>query len=347
VTPLAELQLAGALRETVEHDVLVPDHAAGTFRFRHALFAEAVYGTLLPGEREVLHERLARALTEGSGGAAEAAQHWAAAGRPVEALEASLRAAREAEAVSGLTEALRHVERVLELWDQVPTAERLSGVALPSVLAWAAELADRSVPQEHELDTRLLVGILGPDEALDARAVAARLGAGPDEAAATLATLEGEGLVERDDDGRFRAAPLAVSEARRLYPTVVVLESLAVRQMPPLEGAALDALRDANQRLRAAAGDPAAAIAADDDFHRVLTAGCGNAHLLAALDPVRRALLRYERIYMREPERIERSVAQHEGIVEALARGEHAEAAQRVRENLSGGLPDLREALEK
>ena len=347
VTPLAELQLAGALREAVDHDVLVPDHASGTFRFRHALFAEAVYGTLLPGEREVLHERLARALTEGPGGAAEAAQHWAAAGRPVEALEASLRAAREAEAVSGLTEALRHVERVLELWDQVPTAERLSGVALPSVLQWAAELADRSVPQEHELDTRLLVGILGPGEALDAPAVAARLGVGPEEAGATLATLESEGLVERDDEGRFRAAPLAVSEARRLYPTVVVLESLAVRQMPPLDGAALDALRDANERLRAAAGDPAAAIAADDDFHRVLTAGCGNAHLLAALDPVRRALLRYERVYMRAPERIERSVAQHEGIVEALARRDHAGAAQRVRENLSGGLPDLREALER
>jgi DNA-binding GntR family transcriptional regulator len=49
---------------------------------------------------------------------------------------------------------------------------------------------------------------------------------------------------------------------------------------------------------------------------------------------------------MREPKRIERSVAQHEAIVEALARADHAEAAMRVRENLSGGLPDLREALE-
>jgi DNA-binding GntR family transcriptional regulator len=348
VTPLGELELAGALRDAVEHDVLVADQESSTFRFRHALFAEAVYGTLLPGEREVVHERLARTLTEAPGGAAaaEAAQHWAAAGRPVEALGASLRAAREAEAVSGLTEALRHVERVLELWDQVPTAEQLSGVALPSVLAWAAELAGQSVPPEHELDARVLVGILGPGEARDLASVAARLGVAVEAAAATLATLEDEGLVERDADGAFRTAPLAVAEARRLYPTVVVLESLAVRQMPPLDGAALDALRSANERLRAAVGDPSAAITADDDFHRTLTAGCGNEHLLAALDPVRRALLRYERVYMREPVRIERSVAQHEGIIEALERGDHAEAAQRVRENLSGGLPDLREALE-
>ena len=162
-----------------------------------------------------------------------------------------------------------------------------------------------------------------------------------------LGDLEGEGLVVRRADGAFLAAPLAVAEARRLYPSVVVLESLAVRTMPPLDAEARAALRAANERLRAAAGDPAAAIAADDDFHRTLTAGCGNEHLLAALGPVRRALLRYERVYMREPARVARSVAQHASIVEALERGDHAEAAQRVRENLARGLPDLTEALER
>ena len=49
---------------------------------------------------------------------------------------------------------------------------------------------------------------------------------------------------------------------------------------------------------------------------------------------------------MLDPARIERSVAQHDLIVKALERGDHAAAAQRVRENLAGGLPDLREALE-
>ncbi|HET9737345.1 MAG TPA: BTAD domain-containing putative transcriptional regulator [Solirubrobacteraceae bacterium] len=295
VVPLGELELAGALREAVEHDVLVPDQLGGTFRFRHALFAEAVYGTLLPGEREVLHERLARALTEEpllatSGAAAgEAAHHWVAAGRPAEALEASLRAAREAERVAGLTEALRHVERVLELWAQVPAAEELSGVALPSVLAWAAELG-------------------------------------------------------REDGGS--PGSLAIAEARRLYPTAVVLESLAVQQTRAFDEAALDALRAANERLRAAAGDPEAASTADDDFHRALTAPSGNAHLLAALEPIKQALLRYEQVYMREPERVERSVAQHAEIIEALERGDHAGAAQLLRQNLGRGLPDLRAELE-
>jgi DNA-binding SARP family transcriptional activator/DNA-binding GntR family transcriptional regulator len=353
VLPMDELQLAEALRQAVELDVLVSDQTAGTFRFRHELFSEAIYATLLPGEREVVHERLARtlaaepALAPTGATAAELAHHWASAGRPVEALEASLQAAREAEAVSGLTEALHHVERVLELWDDVPGAEELVGVALPAVLAWAAELAGLSVQRMDEVDARRLVGILEPDRSLDAEAVAARLGVSRDAAAETLETLERDGLIQRVADGVFRSAPLAVAEARRLYPSVIVLESLAVRQSPAFDAAALDTLRSANERLRAARDDPAAAIAADDDFHQALTAHCGNEHLLAALRPVRRALLRYERVYMLEPARIERSVAQHDLIVKALERGDHAAAAQRVRENLAGGLPDLREALER
>lgn len=248
--------------------------------------------------------------------------------------------------MSGLTEALGHVERVLELWDQVPAAEEQSGVALPSVLARAAELAGRSVQREDEVDARMLVGLLGPGEAWEAETVAARLGVTTAAATATLTALERDGLVERVADGAYRAAPLAVTEARRLYPSVVVLESLAVRQSPPFDRAALDALRAANARMRFGADDPAAAIAADDDFHRRLTATCGNEHLLAALRPVRRALLRYERVYMREPARVERSVAQHEAIIAALERGDHAEAAHRLRENLLRGLPDLADALE-
>jgi DNA-binding GntR family transcriptional regulator len=64
------------------------------------------------------------------------------------------------------------------------------------------------------------------------------------------------------------------------------------------------------------------------------------------LRPVRRALLRYEQVYMLEPARIERSAAQHDDIVRALERGDHAGAAQRLRRNLTGGLPDLTDALE-
>ena len=282
--------IAGALREAVEHGVLVPDGALGTYGFRHALIAEAAYDTLLPGELEEVHERLALALARqpSGAGAAECAEHWIVARRPAEALVASLEAARNAQAVSGLSEALRHLECVLELWEYVPGAERLTGVAMPALLAWVSELAERPAP-----------------------------------------------------------ARLAVAEARELFPLAVVLESLAIRQSPPFGPAALDALRWANQRLRRSAADPFGASAADDDFHAALIAACGDEPLRAALRPVKRALLRYEHYYMADPERIARSAEQHDGIIAALERGDHAEAAQRLRDNLTGGLGILTPALER
>jgi DNA-binding SARP family transcriptional activator len=287
---LAEPEILEALRHAVDHAVLIPDHAAGTYRFRHALIAEAAYATLLPGEREALHERIARALGAMRVSAGELAEHWIAAGRPVEALSASLRAARDAEAASGLSEALRHLERVLELWEQVPDAEEVAGIAMDSVLAWATELAG---------------------------------------------------------DGARRPAALGMSEARELYPLAVVLETIAIRQSPRFGPPALTALRRTNERMRAALQDPPAAIAADDEFHARLAAASGNPALLTALRSVKQALLRYEQLYMLEPERIERSTRQHDGIIEALERGDHPEAAQRVRRNLTGGLPDLTPALER
>jgi DNA-binding CsgD family transcriptional regulator len=150
LTALAEPRLTEALRQAVEHGVLVADHEAATYRFRHALLAEAVYATIVPGEREWLHERLAEALTDHSGLAltdhggldGELARHWHAAGRPVEAFAASLRAAASAEAVFGLVEALQHLERALQLWPAVPDAAAVAGTDLATTLARAAELAD-------------------------------------------------------------------------------------------------------------------------------------------------------------------------------------------------------------
>jgi len=287
--PLNHPEVVEALREAVDHELLIPDRASGSYRFRHALIAEAAYATLLPGEREGVHERLVHALAADGASAGELAEHWIAARRPQEALTASLQAAREAEAVSGLSEALRHLERVLDLWDHVPRAEELAGVAMPALLGWAGDLA----------------------------------GARP----------EGAGR-------------LGVVEARELYPLAVVLESIAIRRTPAFAPAGLKALRETNRRMHSALRDPAAAMLADDEFHVLLTAGCDSEPLLSVLRPVKRALLRYEREYMSEPVRVERSVAQHDEIIRALEGGDHAGAARRLRRNLTGGLPELTAALE-
>jgi DNA-binding GntR family transcriptional regulator len=135
-------------------------------------------------------------------------------------------------------------------------------------------------------------------------------------------------------------------ELRELIPSLLILEGVAVRDSPPFDGEAIAGLRAANRRLRDSADDAAAAALADDEFHRRLTAGCGNAHLLELVDLARKALLSYERLYMLSPERLARSVAEHEAIVAALESGDHALAADRVRENFASGLPTLEAPLE-
>jgi pimeloyl-ACP methyl ester carboxylesterase/tetratricopeptide (TPR) repeat protein len=191
---LPEHEVRESLRSAVEHGLLVPEHATGNYRFRHALLAEAVYETLLPGEREELHARLAEELARGDASAAELARHWEAAGRAPEALAASVEAARGAEAVFGLAEALAHLERAFRVWNAVPDATLLVGLDLAELCSWAAELArwTGEAPRAVELGRRA-VELVGDDDPVRAAMLHADLGA------YLVATGERDaGLIERE-----------------------------------------------------------------------------------------------------------------------------------------------------
>ena len=167
VVGLREAEVRRSLHQAVEHGVLVADQPRHSFRFRHALLAEAIYATILPGEREELHARIADELARsGAAGAAELAPHWAAAGRSMEALAASIEAARQAAAIFGLAEALSHLERALALWPAVPGAAELVGLDLAALCSRAGELASQTgaAPRAHELGRRAieLVGDTDP-----------------------------------------------------------------------------------------------------------------------------------------------------------------------------------------
>ncbi|HEY7073775.1 MAG TPA: BTAD domain-containing putative transcriptional regulator [Solirubrobacteraceae bacterium] len=175
---LPDEDVQASLRAAVEHGVLVADQPTRRFRFRHALLAEAVYSTLLPGEREEAHARLAEALARADPPAAagELAPHWAAARRPREALVASIAAAREAEAVFGLAEALGHLERALAQWDSVPDAPSLAGLDHAALASWAAEQAvlTGAAPRAVELGGQA-IALVG-DDPVRAGLLHARLG---------------------------------------------------------------------------------------------------------------------------------------------------------------------------
>ncbi|MFB9596916.1 AAA family ATPase [Saccharothrix longispora] len=142
VAAVDDVALDTALREAVQHHVLLVDRAGG-YAFRHALLREAVYGDLLPGERTRLHSAYADRTAAGGGrGAAAALAHHSLESHDLpRALRASVEAAQEAQAAGAPAEALRHLERAQELWPAVPEADRPPGVSELVLLrraSWAA-----------------------------------------------------------------------------------------------------------------------------------------------------------------------------------------------------------------
>jgi DNA-binding CsgD family transcriptional regulator len=241
VTALPDRDVHESLRAAVEHGALVVD--GSRLRFRHALLAEAVYATILPGEREWLHARLADELSSSSAaGPGELAPHWALAGRNRDALAASIAAADEAEAMSGLAEALGHLDRALGLWATVPDAARLAGCDEAQVCARAAELASQ-------------VGAASRAVQLVRRAID-RIGTQDPAQASRLHTRLGEYLYESGEPSALaeleRAVALApAGSAEHAY----ALGSLAGGMM--MSRRHRESLRIAEQALAAGGGDDA------------------------------------------------------------------------------------------
>ena len=187
---------------------------------------------------------------------------------------------------------------------------------------------------------KLFAALLGEAGTATPAEVAGRAGVSAEAAAETLGALAREGLLEPMPGGGFRATRLDSREVRELYPAVLVLEAVAVRDAPPFDADAIARMREANAVLEAAP-DAAAAARADDLFHQRLTEHSGNPKLLDVVRPLRQALMEYERVYFSTPERRARSAAQHGSIVDALAAGDQERAAALVRENFTTALPEL------
>ncbi len=187
---------------------------------------------------------------------------------------------------------------------------------------------------------KLFAALLGDAGTATPSEVAGRAGVSAEAAAETLAALAREGLLEPMPGGGYRATRLDSREVRELYPAVLVLEAVAVRDAPPYDASALERLREANAALEAAR-DAEAGARADDRFHARLTEGCGNPRLLEVVRPLRQALMAYERVYFSTAERRSRSAAQHAAIIDALAAGDQERAAALVRENFTTALPEL------
>ena len=165
---LSETDLNAALRDAVGAYLLASESSIAGYSFRHALTREAIYSDLLAGERQRLHVKLARAISDQSSStgarsavAAELAHHWYAAGELAAALPASISAGAAAEDLHASNEAWRHYQRALEIWDAVDPApgelpfERLEVFRRAADAALHAGEEDRAIALAREMVTRI------------------------------------------------------------------------------------------------------------------------------------------------------------------------------------------------
>jgi DNA-binding CsgD family transcriptional regulator len=180
VAGLPEERLYPALREAVEHHLLVVDPTGRGYAFRHELTRDAVYDDMLPGERVRLHAVYGAALSadpsllgDDSSVAATLAHHWYAALDLPRALAASVQAGRQAATGYAPAEALRHLERAMQIWSRVPDAPECSGVQWSRLGVMAAEAAWAAGELSHGLSIiDQVLADVGPDADAVSRAQA-------------------------------------------------------------------------------------------------------------------------------------------------------------------------------
>ena len=187
----------------------------------------------------------------------------------------------------------------------------------------------------RELRDAIVSGRLAPGERLRDAELEAWLGVSRTPIREAIARLEAAGLVQTRRAKLTEVSPLDARTALAAQRIAASLHELAVREaVPQLTADDIASMREANARFAAALRDRDvdAAIAADDDFHRVAVEASANPLLPGLLEQVTPLLRRLERMRF-ESLAGRGSVADHERIIALAETGDGAAAATATREN--------------
>jgi tetratricopeptide (TPR) repeat protein len=171
-TGLEAAALDVEIQRLVEHAVVEPALRSDELQFRHALFHEASYRSVLRPDRARIHAAVGEFLVV-SGRADQrpevAAYHLGAAGRAIDAVPLWKRAAHTARQNARFREAAGHEREVLALLAQLPEAERETvELKSRSRLVMCLTAVDQSAPEALEESRRVeeLARRLGEPEIL-------------------------------------------------------------------------------------------------------------------------------------------------------------------------------------
>jgi len=198
------------------------------------------------------------------------------------------------------------------------------------------------------LDTvrdRVVRGALPASGRINEVALAEELGVSRTPLREALVGLAAEKLVVVEPRRGFFVAPLEANEVRDLYEMRAILDPAALRAAGIPSERQMKALRTLMERMRGG-GAAARLVDLDNRWHRTLVEHCPNRILLDQIDHFVALTRRYEHRYFRETSSVEIARAQHERILDALARGQLDAACRALRENMRSAIEPLRAWLE-
>lgn len=164
-----------------------------------------------------------------------------------------------------------------------------------------------------------------------------------------LNRLASQEFLERVPHRGFRVPDNPWETLLEIYPIVTSLELLAGSlALPNLTEADMVRLRELNEQMAEAGkrGDEKVVADLNNAFHHVLSERSGNQRLCELLDQLRAQVYLLDTWYFSRADRIQDSIEDHAGLIEAIEQGSHDDVMATLRTNYARGQKALEEEME-
>lgn len=202
---------------------------------------------------------------------------------------------------------------------------------------WPVVRSDTLTNQVYEiLREKVILGEMTPGEFIREKEVSERLGVSRTPVREALGRLASEGFLERIPHRGFQLPEETMGDLIELYPIITALEELAAKQaFDLLDAEAIAELRGVNAEYEKACRnkDIYGGIDRNHEFHDLLSRRSGNQRLCRMLTELRSKVRSLEVWAFSDTDHWEKSIEEHEAVLQAVESKDHARALEILEEN--------------
>lgn len=202
----------------------------------------------------------------------------------------------------------------------------------------------RAVSIAATLEGEIITGKIEGGSKLDEQSLSQRFGVSRTPVREALHLLAARSLVERVPYRGVVVLEITRERVEQMFETMAEVEALCARfaaeRMTLGERAALQSMHQTMQAM-AASGDTGAYEGANTEFHQMIYRGTHNTDMFELAEGMRVKLSAFRRNQLKSVARMERSNAEHEGIVTAIVDRKPAEAETALRRHLMSAAQEV------